>query len=256
VLIFSDQPVRVPPDYIEEILGPLSDPRVGIVTSVAAYCGARTIPAALAGHLVNLLGQSLYFALAFFDRLDSANGCTVGIRRETYEEVGGFEAVSDQLSDAYALAQEVHRKGYKIHLLERMIPVFLPSLGLTEWLKRTHRMALAYKTYGRHLYPLFLFQLGFVHALVYAWIFPGSPVGPVLAIISLLAETVSHLRMNYLYVRDRSTYLYVWLLPVLLVLAPVLWASAYFGRVVEWRGERYFVDQEGVATRLKSVEKS
>ena len=252
VLVFSDQPVRAAPDYLETILGPLSDPRIGIVTSVAAYCGARTIPAALNGHLVNLLGQSLYFGLAFFDRLGSANGCTLGIRRETYEEVGGFEAVSDHISDAHEIAQAVHRKGYRIHLLDRMIPVFLPALSLTEWLKRTHRMAVVYKTYERHLYPLFLFQLGFVHALVYSWVSPESPVGPVLAIMSLLAETVSHLRMNYLYVKDRSTYLFIWLLPVLLVAAPMFWASAYFGRVVDWRGERYFVDREGVVTRLKS----
>ena len=204
-------------------------------------------------HLINLIGQSLYFAMAFFDRLDSANGCTLGIRRETYEEVGGFEAVSYQLSDAHALAQEVHRRSYRIHLLDRMIPVFLPALGFAEWLKRTHRMVVAYKTYARHLYPLFLSQLGFVHALLYVWFFPESPAGPVLLTLSLLAETVSHLRMNALYVRDRSTYLFVWLLPFVHLVAPVLWASAYFGRVVDWRGTRYFVDREGAVTRLNSA---
>jgi len=251
VLVFSDQPARAAPDYLEKILPPLSDPRIGIVTSVAAYSGARTIPAALNSHLVNLLGQSLTFALAFFDRLNSANGCTLGIRRKTYEEVGGFEAVCDQISDAHALAEAVHKRGYKIHLLPQMIPVFLPTLGFTEWLKRTHRMAVVYKTYGKHLYPLFLFQLGFVHALLYVWVYPESRVGPMLALASLIAETVSHLRMNALYVKDRSTYCFIWLLPIVLVIAPALWASAYFGRVVDWRGERYFVDRQGVVTRLK-----
>lgn len=251
VLVFSDQTTRVAPDYLEKIIGPLSDPSVGIVTSVPAYCGARTIPAAMNALLINLIGQSLYFAMAFFDRLDSANGCTLGIRRETYEEVGGFEAVRYQLSEAHAMAQEVHKRGYRVHLLDRMTPVFLPGLRLAEWLRRIHRMVVAYKTYGRHLYPLFLSQLGFVHALLYVWFFPGSPAGPVLAILSLLAETVSHLRMNALYVRDRNAYLFVWLLPFVHVIAPALWASAYFGRVVDWRGIRYFVDPEGEVTRLQ-----
>jgi ceramide glucosyltransferase len=253
VLVFTDQPVRVAPDYLETVLAPLSDSRIGLVTSVAAYCGARTIPAALNGYLVNLLGQSLYFALAFFDRLDSANGCTLGIRRETFEEVGGFEAVADQISDAHALAQAVHKSGYRIHLLCRMTPVFLTALSFAEWLKRTHRMGVVYRAYVQHLYPLFLFQLGFVHALLYWWIHPGSPAGPILALTSLLAETLSHLRMNHLWVQDRNTYLFAWLLPGLLVLAPILWASAYFGRVVDWRGDRYFVGQEGVATRLRNT---
>ena len=252
VLVFSDQPVRVQPDYLETVLPPLADRRVGIVTSVAAYSGARTIPAALNSHLMNMLGQSLYFAMAFFDRLDSANGCTLGIRKETYEEVGGFEAVADQISDSHALAQAVHKMGYRIHLLERMTHVFITVLGFAEWLKRTHRMGVVYRTYAKHLYPLFLFQLGFVHSLLYWWIFPGSPAGPILSLASLLAETLSHLRMNYLWVKDRNTYLFVWLLPGLLVLSPILWASAYVGRVVDWRGERYVVDPEGIVTRLRN----
>jgi ceramide glucosyltransferase len=253
VLVYTDQPVRVPQDYLETVLAPMSDPRVGIVTSVAAYCGARTIPAALNGYLVNMLGQSLYFALAFFDRLDSANGCTLGVRRETYEEVGGFEAVAAQISDAHALAQAVHKMGYRIHLLQRMTPVFLTALSVTEWLKRTHRMGVVYRAYAKHLYPLFLFQLGFVHALLYWWIYPDSPAGPILSLASLMAETLSHLRMNYLWVQDRRAYLFAWLLPGLLFLAPILWASAYFGRVVDWRGERYLVGHEGVVTRLRNT---
>jgi beta-lactamase regulating signal transducer with metallopeptidase domain len=62
---------------------------------------------------------------------------------------------------------------------------------------------------------------------------------------------VSHLRMNFLYVKDPRTYYFIWLLPLLLLLAPFFWASPYFSRVVRWRGQRYFVDRTGVATRLK-----
>lgn len=254
ILVFSDDMARVGPDYLRNVVAPLADARIGIVTAVAAYGGARTVPAALNAHLVNLLGQSLYYALPFFDRLETANGCTLALRRQVYDEVGGYTAVSDQISDAHALAQAVHGAGYRIHLLERMVRVHEEGLSLVAWLKKTHRMVVAYKAYAGSLYPLFLFQLGFVHALVYSAIFPASPTGPVLAVLSLLLEIASHLRMNYLYVKDRNTYYYIWLLPVLLAIAPVLWASAYVSRVVDWRGQRYFVDQAGVATRLKDPE--
>jgi len=92
-----------------------------------------------------------------------------------------------------------------------------------------------------------------VNSLLYWWLTPGSSVGPVLAVLTLCAEVASHLRMNALYVRDRSTVLFIWLLPVLLVVAPFFWASPYFSRVVRWRGHRYFVDRDGVATRLKGL---
>ncbi|MEW6440735.1 MAG: glycosyltransferase [bacterium] len=253
VLIFSDAAVRVPPDYLERVTAPLADPEIGMVTAVASYFGARTIPAALNAHLVNLLGQSLYFTLAFFDRLETANGCTIAVRREVLEQVGGFSGISHQVSESHALAQAIHRKGYRILLLDRMIPVHHARLPWTEWLERMHRMVVIYRTYVPHSYPLFLFQLGLLHALVYWWMHPLSVVGPILAGASLVAETLSHLRMNYLYVKDRSTYFFIWLLPLLLVVAPLIWASPYFSRVVCWRGQRFFVDRTGVATRLKEI---
>jgi len=253
VLIFSDAAVRVMPDYLDRVIAPLSDPTIGLVTGVAAYFGARSIPAAFHAHLVNLLGQSLYYALAFFDRLDSANGCTIGIRREVLEEVGGFSAISHQICDSHALAHAVHGKGYRIHLLDRMIPVYHPHLPFVEWLQRTHRMAVIYRTYVPHAYPLFLFQLGLVHALLYWWMNPKSLAGPILSGLCLVAEMMSHLRMNTLYVKDPKTCLFIWLLPLLLLLAPFFWSSPYFSRVVQWRRQRYFVDRSGVATRLKEV---
>jgi hypothetical protein len=59
--------------------------------------------------------------------------------------------------------------------------------------------------------------------------------------------------MNTLYVKDPKTCLFIWLLPLLLLLAPFFWSSPYFSRVVQWRRQRYFVDRSGVATRLKEV---
>jgi len=252
ILIFSDAAVRVPSDFISAVVRPLSDPTIGLVTAAGAWFGAKTIPAALNNHLENLLGQSIFYALAFFERLESANGLTLGIRRELYEAVGGLAAVSEQISDARALARSVQRHGYRIHLLDRMVPVSLPRLRWGPWLSRTHRMAVVYKTYVHQLYPLFILQLGFVHALLYWLLDPGSWVGPTLCVLSLLGETVSHLRMNHVYVKDRSTYYFIWLLPFLLAVAPLLWATPYFSKVVAWSGQRYFVDPTGIITRLKT----
>ncbi len=253
VLIFTDSYARVREDFIDSVVEPLADPKVGLVTAAGGWFGAKTVPSALNSHLENLLGQSLFFTLAFFDRLESANGWTLGIRREVLEETGGLGAVSEQISDARALARLVQKHEYRIHLLDRMVPVSLPGLGLRAWIQRTHRMAVVYRTYVQRLYPLFIFQLGFVHALLYWWLEPRSPVGPVLALISLLGEMSSHLRMNYVYVKDRSTYYFIWLLPVVLFLAPLLWASPFFSKVVTWKGQRYFIDPTGIATRLKDM---
>jgi ceramide glucosyltransferase len=251
VLIFTDSRTRVPTDYILSVVEPLSDPTIGIVTAAGAWFGAKTVFSAFNCHLENLLGQSVFYALAFFDRLESANDWTMGIRRSVYEEIGGLRAVSEQVSDARALARSVVKHGYRINLLAKMVPVSQPHLKMGEWLQRTHRMAVIYKTYVNNLYPLFVLQLGFFHAMIYWVLEPGSLVGPTLCLTSLLGEIVSHLRMNFLYVKDRSTYYFIWLLPILLLAAPFLWATAYFSKVIAWKGQRYFIDSTGVATRLK-----
>jgi len=252
VLLFTDASSRVDPDFIGSVVGPLADPKIGLVTAVGAWNGAKTVSAALNSHLENLLGQSVFYTLAFFDRLESANGWALGMRREVYEETGGFRSVSEQISDARAMARLVLRSNYKVHLLDKMVQVSLPHLSVGAWLRRTHRTAVVYKTHVRRMYPLFVLQLGLFHGLVYWALEPGSWVGPVLCLTSLAGETVSHLRMNHVYVKDRSTDYFIWLLPVLLAVAPLLWATPYFSKVVVWQGQRYFIDPTGIATRLKT----
>ena len=251
VLVMNDSPVRVGEDYLRTVTAPLGDAEIGIVTAAAAYQGARNIPAALNALLINLMGSLLYFPLAFFGKLESANGCTVAIRKDVLEAVGGLRAIGDQISDAHALALAVHEKGYKIHLLKEMIPVMHERLSWLDWLKKTHRMNVTFRTYIPNLYPLFLFQSGLFHAVIFCVLAHGSRLSWFLIALTLLLKTVSHLQFNYKFIGDRSTYYFIWLLPALLLIAPFFWTSPYFSKVVHWRTQRYFVDQGGMATRLR-----
>jgi len=251
VLVFSDSPVHVSQDYLRTVIAPLGDARIGIVTGAAAYYGARNIPAALNTLLINLMGSLLYFPLAFFGKLESANGCTVAIRKAVLDEVGGLRKIADQISDVHALAQMVYEKGYKIHLAKQMILVRHERITWMEWLKKTHRMNVTFRTYVPNLYPLFLFQSGLFHAAIFCLLTHGSMLAWYLIAATLLLKTASHLRFNYKLIGDRSTYYFIWLLPFLLLIAPFFWTSPYFSKVVHWRTQRYFVDQGGMATRLR-----
>lgn len=251
VLVMSDSPASVEPDYLASVVAPLGDEKIGIVTAMASYFGARNIPAALNSLLINIMGTLLYIPLAFFEKLYSANGCTLAIRRETLEEVGGIDSFTDQISDVHAISNTVFKAGYRVHLLNRPVRIYHPSITWKEWIQKTHRMSVTIRTYIPNLYPLFIFQAGLIHALIYLALNPYSPWARLLVGLTIIADMVSHIRVNYIYLKDRNTYFFIWLLPVLMLAAPFLWLTPYFTKVVQWREERYFIDSGGVATRLK-----
>ena len=111
VLVVSDSDIVVAPDYLDHIVAALAQPGVGLVTclyrgAAAAGIWSRLSAAAIDYHFLPnvLVGLKLGLAAPCF-------GSTIALRRKTLAEIGGFEAVADQLADDYALGALVRRAG-------------------------------------------------------------------------------------------------------------------------------------------------
>ena len=102
-LVLADSDICVGRDYLAEVVAPLNDPSVGVVTCL--YRG-RPI-SALCSRLGALFiddwfAPSVWVAHLFGSRA-FAFGATIALRREVLAAVGGFEAIADQLADDYRL---------------------------------------------------------------------------------------------------------------------------------------------------------
>jgi ceramide glucosyltransferase len=105
-LIVNDSDIRVEPDYLQRIMAPFADAKIGMVT-----CLYRGVPSKTLGSRLESLGISTDFsggvlaAREVESGIHFALGSTLAFRRTDLHAIGGFEAVGDYLADGYELGQ-------------------------------------------------------------------------------------------------------------------------------------------------------
>ena len=107
LLIIADSDIEVPRDYLQRVVAPLADPRVGLVT--CGYLG-RAGPglwSALGAQFINAwFMPSVYFA-AMFGSQWFVSGATIALRREVLTRCGGLGSLADQLADDFQLGAQM-----------------------------------------------------------------------------------------------------------------------------------------------------
>lgn len=141
VLVISDSDIRVSGQYLRQVVAPLKDSAVGLVTcpyqagaidSFAArleamYIDAAFLPSVLvAGRLVGT-----HFAM----------GSTMAFRREDLEAIGGFEAFLDGALDDLQLGMRMGALGKAVHLSEYVVQSTLGKTSFGQQWRREVRWA-------------------------------------------------------------------------------------------------------------------
>ena len=254
ILVIADSDIRVGPDYLRAVVGPLADPRVGVVTCLYGGAGSGRSWGALG----RLFIDDWFFPSALVSvtggALRHAFGATLAFRRHTLQAIGGFRALGPYLADDYMLGARIARRGDRIVLSPYVVQtrVVEASLGaLFRHELRWHRTMRAVRPIG------FFFAAstyGFVwSALSLAVAGPAWPLVTLAAVHATVRVAVHRLVRSVLPragVADGSdggggTWPTAWLLPVRDVLSLVLWAASFTGRTVRWGASRFAVDRRG-----------
>ena len=163
-------------------------------------------------------------------------GSTIALRRETLAEIGGFEAVADQLADDYALGALVRRTGLRVAIpnnivahvcAERSARDLYPSripLGADDPL---HRSAGLFRTGD---YPRRAARAASVSLL------GGVNAAGFIVVAALACRLMLQSELDRAF---RLPGKFFWLGPLRDVLSFVIFVMSFFGRGVEWRGHRY-----------------
>ena len=115
-LIISDADTRVPPDLLAQILQPLRDPQAGLVNCFYALANPTTLAMQWEAVATNADFWSQVLQSRTLKPLDFALGAVMATRRQQLNEIGGFRALVDYLADDYQLGNQIARRGYRIEL--------------------------------------------------------------------------------------------------------------------------------------------
>lgn len=242
-LMISDSDIRVHSDFLRKMVGPLGDPRVGMVNCFYRAVKPKGIFSVLKAMAINsqYLPQALT-AGAFGMRF--AMGAAMLVRRRVFEATGGFQNLADHIADDYTLGEAVQKAGYRLEFSQVVVDSVTERWGATELFGHQAREARTVRICQPAGYFGTILLQGFTLLTIQALLF-GATRDILRLCLALWAVKAAG---NYLILRllGKSQNAWsLWLLPLSEWLAFSSWVLGFTSNEVLWRGVMYSIEPNG-----------
>jgi len=255
ILVTTDSDVEVDPRYLREIVPPLLDPQVGMVTCVyrgknaaGFFSGLTAIGMSVemtAGVLVANLLEGMKFGL----------GPTTVVRKDSLASIGGYTALRDYIAYDFAIGNLMAKNGYQVVLSGHVIDhvVNQPSF------RRMWQNQLRWAQTTRYSRPKGHFGSGLIFAMPYgllgffaAGILGHWRVGALLLAVAVLNRLTEAWLVGWMVVRDPQIRRAPWLYPLRDLLGFLVWFASYLNLRYVWRDSRFELKGTRIALRQTS----
>jgi len=242
-LVIADGDVRVTPGYLERVIAPLLDEKVGIVTCLYSGLPLPGRWSLLGSLFINEWFMPAVRVAALFGSRSFAFGATIAVRRETLARIGGFGSIADQLPDDYRLGELTRRMGLRTVLSEVEVETCVEETSPGDLVRHELRWLRTIRTVQPFGYALAGITVGVPAAIVGSVLAGGS--GVTLAMVA--ATAVARLMIHSAPRKPYSPLAQLWLVALNDLLVFALWCWSFTTRQVYWRQVRYRVARDGTA---------
>jgi len=241
VLVINDSDVRVGPDYLRTVVGPLEDPAVGAVTCFYASTEDKTIAEKLqsvgmmsdffAGILVSQQLEGVRFAL----------GTTIATTRARLAEFGGYDSLINRPGDDFLVGNLIADGGHTVKLLPHSVLAVSDYASFRQLLHKRLRWMVVM----RHMRPWGHAGLVFTQGL--PWALAAIAVHPSLAAASAWLGAYALLRGAMMWtigirgLRQPGLWKRMPLIPAWDALAFLIWLASFTRRSLRWRDGKYYI---------------
>lgn len=249
VIIVSDGDVRVPGDFLRNAVQPLRDPEVGLVNCFYRLANPVTAAMRWEALAVNADFWSQVLQGQTLAPLDFALGAVMITRREQLAKIGGFEGLADHLADDFQLGNRVARiAGKRVALCPVVVDCLGGPMNWREAWAHQLRWARTIRVSKPLPYAFSILSNPTFWPLLWAVALPSRASLATLAVclvVRMISAQALQTRLGAVPGQGR----YFWLAPVKDLLQFALWAAAFFGNHVVWRGQRFRVLRDGRLVR-------
>lgn len=249
--IVSDSDIRVSPDYLQRVMAPLANSKVGVVTCLYRGVTGQTFSSKLeslgistdflAGVLVARVLEGVHFAL----------GSTMAFRRDDLRAIGGFESIVDFLADDYELGKRIAGLGREVVISEEIVDTFLPAYSFGQFFDHQLRWARGVRAARPGGYLGLLFTFGWQWAFLTVLVSKGSSWSWGLLALAASLRMLVAWNVGWRVLKDRQVLRLLPMLTIRDLIAPLIWMASFASNNVTWRGDRFTV-KRGKLVRTNS----
>jgi ceramide glucosyltransferase len=242
LLVMGDSDVRVTPNFLAQLAQEFQDSSVGMITCPYRAVGGSGVWSRLeaigmnteflGGVLVARMIEGMHFAL----------GCTVAVRRNVLDRMGGFTYLQDYLAEDFVMGQRAAQLGYTVLLSSYIIEHRIGSQSVAKSLG--HRLRWARST--RRSRPAGYWGQIFTYPLAWAlllWLVQPAAWPVVLLTLAIRGGVAWTTAWRILH--DPVTCKQWWLLPLQDLLGFGVWIGGFVGSTVTWRERKCTVLPDG-----------
>ncbi|HLQ78297.1 MAG TPA: bacteriohopanetetrol glucosamine biosynthesis glycosyltransferase HpnI [Terriglobia bacterium] len=252
ILVTADSDVEVSSNYLREVVAPLLDPQVGMVTCVyrgknvaGFFSGLTAIGMSVemtAGVLVANLLEGMKFGL----------GPTTVVRKDSLASIGGYAALQDYMAYDFTIGNLIAKAGYRVVLSRHIIDHVVNQKSFRHMWQNQLRWAQT----TRYSRPKGHFGTGLIFSMPYGvlgfiacaglghW---GG--GVILLSVAVLNRLIEAWLVGWMVVRDPHVRRAPWLYPLRDLLGFVVWFASYLNLRYVWRDGRFELKGERIVLR-------
>ncbi len=253
IFVISDSDVEVKRDYLREVTRPFADPQVGMTT-----CLYRGFPTGGLWSRLEALGMSVEMTSGvlianLLEGMKFALGPTMAIRKSVLTQIGGVAPLGDYCSDDFLIGNLTAAAGHKVILSEHVIDHIVLNRDWSaswkhqvRWMKST-RCSRPKGHFGSGL--TFAMPFGIVGLV--AGICLGKPLlGVGLLLWAIANRVLQSIAIGSGVGKDPRAVRDAWLYPLRDLLGFFFWMASYGSRVIDWRGEKYRLEDGGKMVKV------
>jgi len=248
LLLISDTDVRVPPDFLANMVALLHDDKTGLVNCFYRLANPATSAMRWEAVAINADFWSQVLQAASLKPLDFALGAAILVRRKALTQAGDFKALANCLADDYQLGHRIAAKGHRIALCPVVIECWAAPMN---WRDVWHHQLRWARTI-RVCQPLPYFFSILSNAtfwpmlwLIVSWVSSATLCPLLAAVACLLFRTLLAQNLQHRLTPERKLVSSFWFVPVKDLLQVALWLGAFAGSMVEWQGQRMKLRRDG-----------
>ncbi len=255
VLVLTDGDVRVGPNFLREVVGPLADHKTGAVT-----CFYRGIAEKNLGAEIEAVGASSdFFAgvlmAGWTEGITFALGASIATTKQWLGKMGGFEAIAGTLADDYELGHRIAKAGGEVVLSREPVWTIYPAQTLRGFWDHQVRWARTVRLCRPMSYVGLLFTQGLPWALLAALIAPAKWIAGVYLLAYLILRFAMAWTAGIWGVGDEVLRRKIWLVPLRDAIHFVVWLASFGSNHIRWGNVEYAI-REGEMVPIADIESS